>query len=94
MGGGANHHEAELCYHDQDNEPSIISQRWLQQAQRRLAKSTDGEFDGLTFDTGMAFSHDFRKHLHKVLSKPGPFCDEDWVPGPETIDALETSKIL
>lgn len=34
------------------------------------------------------------KHLHKVLSKPGPFSDEDWVPGPETIDALETSKIL
>ncbi|KAE8361077.1 hypothetical protein BDV27DRAFT_133527 [Aspergillus caelatus] len=34
------------------------------------------------------------KHLHKVLSKPGPFSDEDWVPGPETISALETSKIL
>ncbi|KAE8140024.1 hypothetical protein BDV38DRAFT_240862 [Aspergillus pseudotamarii] len=34
------------------------------------------------------------KHLHKVLSKPGPFSDEDWVPGPETISALKTSKIL
>ncbi|KAE8165858.1 hypothetical protein BDV40DRAFT_256948 [Aspergillus tamarii] len=34
------------------------------------------------------------KHLHKVLSKPGPFSDEDWVPGPETISALEASKIL
>ncbi|OGM44883.1 NEDD8-activating enzyme E1 catalytic subunit [Aspergillus bombycis] len=34
------------------------------------------------------------KHLHKVLTKPGPFSDEDWVPGPETISALETSKIL
>lgn len=35
-----------------------------------------------------------RKHLYKALSKAGPFSDEDWVPGPETIDALETSKIL
>ncbi|KAB8077188.1 hypothetical protein BDV29DRAFT_64160 [Aspergillus leporis] len=34
------------------------------------------------------------KYLHKVLTKPGPFSDEDWVPGPETISALETSKIL
>ncbi|KAE8352542.1 hypothetical protein BDV28DRAFT_157816 [Aspergillus coremiiformis] len=34
------------------------------------------------------------KHLHKVLTKSGPFSDEDWVPGPETITALETSKIL
>ncbi|KAB8245057.1 hypothetical protein BDV35DRAFT_381782 [Aspergillus flavus] len=34
------------------------------------------------------------KHLHKVLTKPGPFSDEDWVPGSETISALETSKIL
>lgn len=35
-----------------------------------------------------------RRHLYKALSKPGPFSDEDWVPGSETIDALETSKIL
>ncbi|KAL5364555.1 hypothetical protein BJX96DRAFT_157548 [Aspergillus floccosus] len=34
------------------------------------------------------------KYLHNVLTKPGPFSDEDWVPGPETITALETSKIL
>ncbi|KAE8379878.1 hypothetical protein BDV26DRAFT_152787 [Aspergillus bertholletiae] len=34
------------------------------------------------------------KHLHKVLTKPGPFSDQDWVPGLETISALETSKIL
>lgn len=34
------------------------------------------------------------KYLHKVLTKPGPFSDEDWVPGPETISALESSKIL
>ncbi|KAJ5267509.1 hypothetical protein N7478_010317 [Penicillium angulare] len=33
-------------------------------------------------------------HLYKVLSKPGPFSDEDWVPGEETINALESSKIL
>ncbi|KAJ5716873.1 hypothetical protein N7488_002519 [Penicillium malachiteum] len=33
-------------------------------------------------------------HLHKVLSKPGPFSDEDWVPGQDTISALESSKIL
>ncbi|KAH1295331.1 hypothetical protein KXW19_004935 [Aspergillus fumigatus] len=34
------------------------------------------------------------RHLYSVLSKPGPYCDEDWVPGPETISALESSKIL
>ncbi|KAJ5679234.1 NEDD8-activating enzyme E1 catalytic subunit [Penicillium macrosclerotiorum] len=34
------------------------------------------------------------KYLYKVLSKPGPLCDEDWVPGPETIKSLESSKIL
>lgn len=35
-----------------------------------------------------------RKSLYKVLNKPGPSSDEDWVPGPETIDALESSKVL
>ncbi|KAJ6089045.1 hypothetical protein N7499_003892 [Penicillium canescens] len=34
------------------------------------------------------------KSLYNVLSKPGPFADEDWVPGQDTIDALESSKIL
>ncbi|CEO60322.1 Putative NEDD8-activating enzyme E1 catalytic subunit [Penicillium brasilianum] len=34
------------------------------------------------------------KHLYKVISKPGPYCDDDWVAGPETIDTLESSKIL
>ncbi|OOQ90118.1 NEDD8-activating enzyme E1 catalytic subunit [Penicillium brasilianum] len=34
------------------------------------------------------------KHLYKVMSKPGPYCDDDWVAGPETIDTLESSKIL
>ncbi|GCB18567.1 NEDD8-activating enzyme E1 catalytic subunit [Aspergillus awamori] len=29
-----------------------------------------------------------------VLTKSGPFSDEDWVPGQETISALESSKIL
>ncbi|KAJ5994477.1 hypothetical protein N7451_010201 [Penicillium sp. IBT 35674x] len=33
-------------------------------------------------------------HLYKVLSKPGPFSDEDWVPGQSTINTLESSKIL
>ncbi|KAJ5928651.1 hypothetical protein N7466_007607 [Penicillium verhagenii] len=33
-------------------------------------------------------------HLYKVLSKPGPFCDEDWEPGEDTITTLEASKIL
>lgn len=35
-----------------------------------------------------------RKHLYNVLSKRGPFTDEDWNPGPEPINALESSKIL
>ncbi|KAH8427381.1 NEDD8-activating protein UBA3 [Aspergillus melleus] len=34
------------------------------------------------------------KYLYNVLSKPGPQSDEDWVPGPETISALESSKVL
>ncbi|RJE22456.1 hypothetical protein PHISCL_05188 [Aspergillus sclerotialis] len=34
------------------------------------------------------------KHLYKVLNKHGPFSDEDWVPGPETIESLESSKVL
>ncbi|KAF7593135.1 hypothetical protein BBP40_012014 [Aspergillus hancockii] len=34
------------------------------------------------------------KYLRRVLTKPGPFSDEDWVPGLETIGALESSKIL
>ncbi|KAJ5083969.1 hypothetical protein NUU61_008548 [Penicillium alfredii] len=34
------------------------------------------------------------KHLYKALTKPGPFSDEDWVPGAETVNALESSKIL
>ncbi|PKY01573.1 NEDD8-activating complex, catalytic component UBA3 [Aspergillus campestris IBT 28561] len=34
------------------------------------------------------------KYLYKALSKPGPFSDEDWVPGSETISALESSKVL
>ncbi|OAX83233.1 hypothetical protein ACJ72_02411 [Emergomyces africanus] len=34
------------------------------------------------------------KSLYRVLTRPGPFSDEDWVPGLETIADLETSKIL
>ncbi|PYI08469.1 NEDD8-activating enzyme E1 catalytic subunit [Aspergillus sclerotiicarbonarius CBS 121057] len=34
------------------------------------------------------------KHLYGVLTKSGPFSDEDWVPGQETISALESSKVL
>ncbi|PYH94179.1 NEDD8-activating enzyme E1 catalytic subunit [Aspergillus ellipticus CBS 707.79] len=34
------------------------------------------------------------KHLYKVLTKAGPFSDEDWVPGQETITSLESSKLL
>ncbi|KKK20279.1 NEDD8-activating enzyme E1 catalytic subunit [Aspergillus rambellii] len=34
------------------------------------------------------------KYLYKVLSKSGPSCDPDWVPGEETIECLESSKIL
>ncbi|KAI1830205.1 hypothetical protein DTO013E5_4925 [Penicillium roqueforti] len=34
------------------------------------------------------------KHLYNVLSKRGPFTDDDWNPGPEPINALESAKIL
>ena len=36
----------------------------------------------------------YRKYLYKVLTRSGPYSDEDWVPGLETIKGLETSKIL
>ncbi|EHA22925.1 hypothetical protein ASPNIDRAFT_225597 [Aspergillus niger ATCC 1015] len=41
-----------------------------------------------------AAAHITRKHLYSVLTKSGPFSDEDWVPGQETISALESSKIF
>ncbi|KAH0562623.1 hypothetical protein GP486_002701 [Trichoglossum hirsutum] len=34
------------------------------------------------------------KYLDNVLSRTGPFTDETFVPGPETIQALERNKIL
>ncbi|KAI9828663.1 MAG: hypothetical protein M1832_001766 [Thelocarpon impressellum] len=34
------------------------------------------------------------KHLDRVLTRAGPFSDEDWVPGEETISFLESSRIL
>ncbi|KAI9811373.1 MAG: hypothetical protein M1827_005533 [Pycnora praestabilis] len=34
------------------------------------------------------------KYLDNVLTKAGPFTDPEWVPGQETIDFLECSKIL
>ncbi|KAJ5089683.1 hypothetical protein N7532_008367 [Penicillium argentinense] len=42
----------------------------------------------------MSLTLQYRKHLYKVLSKPGPYSDEDWVPGQDTIDSLESSKIF
>ena len=35
-----------------------------------------------------------RTYLDSLLNKPGPASDPDWVPGPETISALESSKVL
>ncbi|CAD6564353.1 MAG: hypothetical protein ASARMPREDX12_002634 [Alectoria sarmentosa] len=37
---------------------------------------------------------DIRTYLDNLLNKPGPASDPDWVPGPETISALESSKVL
>ncbi|EAS33611.2 NEDD8 activating enzyme [Coccidioides immitis RS] len=34
------------------------------------------------------------KHLHRILTRSGPFSDDDWVPGPETMSALASSKVL
>ncbi|KAL4882654.1 hypothetical protein BJY04DRAFT_38317 [Aspergillus karnatakaensis] len=34
------------------------------------------------------------RYLYQALSKSGPFSDPDWVPGQETIESLETSKVL
>lgn len=35
-----------------------------------------------------------RTYLDRFLKKPGPASDPDWVPGEETINALESSKVL
>lgn len=35
-----------------------------------------------------------RKYLNRVLTRSGPYSDGDWIPGPETITSLESSKIL
>ncbi|KAI1963470.1 NEDD8 activating enzyme [Ophidiomyces ophidiicola] len=34
------------------------------------------------------------KYLHRILTRRGPFSDEDWIPGQETISALRGSKVL
>ncbi|KAF2836446.1 hypothetical protein M501DRAFT_996623 [Patellaria atrata CBS 101060] len=34
------------------------------------------------------------KHLDKILTRPGPFTDEDWVPGEDVIEGLSRTKIL
>ena len=36
----------------------------------------------------------FRTYLDSFLNKPGPKTDPDFVPGEDTITALETSKVL
>lgn len=35
-----------------------------------------------------------RTYLDNILTKPGPASDPDWIPGLETISALESSKVL
>lgn len=35
-----------------------------------------------------------RRHLDTILSTPSSFADDDYVPGRDTIDALESSKVL
>jgi len=35
-----------------------------------------------------------RKYLDNILTRRGPFTDEEWVPGDETITSLEQSKVL
>lgn len=36
----------------------------------------------------------YRKYLDHILTRRGPFTDEEWVPGEETITSLEQSKVL
>jgi hypothetical protein len=36
----------------------------------------------------------YRKHMDKILSRPGAFTDPDWVPGQVVIDNLEALKVL
>lgn len=46
---------------------------------------SDGKDRALTFS---------RTYLDNFLNKAGPTSDPEWVPGQDTIDSLETSKVL
>ena len=35
-----------------------------------------------------------RRYLDHVLTQPGPFTDSDWTPGEDTINSLESSRVL
>ena len=59
---------------------------------RRL--ESGGESSCTFFSLEYSTDHGFRTYLDKFLTKAGPACDEQWVPGKETITTLETSKIL
>lgn len=57
----------------------------------RIHNRTDGEFGNITCP--IVYSHrPPRKHLHKVLTKAGPYCDEDWIPGQGTLCARTRSS--
>jgi hypothetical protein len=35
-----------------------------------------------------------RKYLDRVLNRSGPYADPDWMPGYDTINSLESAKVL
>jgi hypothetical protein len=60
----------------------------------QIHSKIDGGIDEINNHMCPCLLTSLRKHLHKVLTKAGPYCDEDWAPGQETINTLESSKIL
>ncbi|KAI9879959.1 MAG: hypothetical protein M1830_006267 [Pleopsidium flavum] len=48
----------------------------------------------LTVTNGTGDHRSRWKYLDKILTRHGPFTDEEWVPGEETITSLEQSKVL
>ena len=59
-----------------------------------VTQERDGKGPASLKTTGQIVDKLQRTLLDKLLSKPGPASDPDWVPGPETISALESSKVL
>ena len=59
-----------------------------------IRQGLDGETLSLTTTVQILAYTSCRIYLDNFLNKAGPASDEQWVPGQETIQGLESSKVL